>query len=371
VWCGILGLLLTASAQLPEFTFDTLLIDPSGIDSWKSSRDLVAPNVIRAVDYFQQPLGTYYMYVGPHDHGDKNGIHLFYSDALRGPWTWHGQVVADIQAASTVFWDDERGRMLLISHGPNRHNHIYESEDGIAFSHIREMTDLERQPFGYGKVFEYRIPGRDNKYVLLINFRTNNDGYAGILVSNDGIYWETISEDAYKKMDEKHVTAHSPFLLEYGSKKYVIVVDFWNSAELWAMEVDDALMPTQYLGTYVSVAEGDPIFSTRISYPFIFRENDSLYLFAAIGEHQRQSIALLTAPDSPSTAVGARIFSVRRGQPMKPLRVFAPVNHRMPGNALTLNGRIAGGKRALMPLVRTNVIWGKSRHLVGERNVVP
>ncbi len=350
---------LVSSEGLPNFTFDRVVVDPDDYETKFPRKDIVAPNVIKATDYFENPLGTYYMYAGPHDHGggDGYGIGLLYSDSLHGPWTVHGQVVGDAQAASTVYWDDTENRMLLMAHGPNRHNHIYESNDGITFSFIRETTEMDPQPFGYGKVFEYTLPDRDNKYVLLINWRTNNPGYAGVAVSDDGVHWETVDEKVYfgEGEDPEHVTAHSPFLLQYGGKKYVILVDFWNTKELWVVEVDDDLTVKQNLGTFISVADGDPVYNIRISYPFVYQENDSLYLFVAIGEHQEQVIALLTAPVD-ATGIGriskATPIKISPSAGMPKMNSF-PFHRVGVHDVISPNGRKLKKSTAVLPVINT------------------
>lgn len=349
------------SEGLPDFTFDRVVVDPGNYESKFPRKDIVAPNVIKATDYFENPLGTYYMYAGPHDHGggEGYGIGLLYSDSLRGPWIVHGQVVGDAQAASSVFWDDVEERILLISHGPNRHNHIYESEDGISFSYIRETTEMDPQPFGYGRVFQYTLPDRDNKYVLLINWRTNNPGYAGIAVSNDGVNWETVDERVYygEGEDPEHVTAHSPFLLNYGGKRYVILVDFWNTKELWICEVNDDLTVKENLGTFVSVADGDPVYDTRISYPFVYQENDSLYLFVAIGDHQRQVIALLTAPiDATQIEQISDVGPATIGRDARrPKLHVSPIQNLGVRNVLSPNGRKVEQRKAVIPVIGTGI----------------
>ena len=147
----------------PLFDHDDLSFNPT--DEW------IFPTVLRAADYFEEPLGTYYLYTAPHD--GIGGISLHYSDDLAGPWTeftgnpvisneWEPHYTVSHVSSPHAFWHPEEEQLFLYFHGENNETRLASSADGLTFVYEDVVLTAEQSGPGiseaaYARVFEYTI----------------------------------------------------------------------------------------------------------------------------------------------------------------------------------------------------------------------
>lgn len=229
-----------AAITFPAFTFDSTLID--------NDDDLIFPSVIKASDYFSNPLGTYYLYTGPHDSDPTNGyddILLYYSNSITGPWTLYTDELgnpkpvitgaltkANHTASPHAIWMEEYNKLFVYVHAANPTTRWVESTDGINFTYggvavtddqFASLVPFVPESAAYSRVYKYTIPSLGNKYVLTTSIAdggADNAKHIGMAVSNDGKNWTVVnrlllSGDAnYQILDASY--------LPYGGKHYFV-----------------------------------------------------------------------------------------------------------------------------------------------------
>jgi hypothetical protein len=277
-------------------------------------KDLIFPFVIKATDYFSKPLGTWYLYTGPHNH---SGQVLYYSNSLTGPWKLHGRVADGV--AACVFWKKEEKKLYMISHVMNHDNRVWASSDGIKFARISKMLGVADQPHGYAKVWEYTLPGDSNRFIMLA-YKDNDCMCSCMLKSNDGITWKYVDEHRFMP-HAPYPRAGNPFYIEYGGARYVLVHE--DTEPVYAYEVDAGFTPKRFIDTIVDASvlpknaySVDGQDNTCLyGYPFIVESAESLYLFMSIGCSNKGSKALVllaAQKDGDATSAALRpIFAAR------------------------------------------------------------
>jgi hypothetical protein len=242
------------------------------------------------------------------DHADDNGIGLYVSDSLDGPWKLYGQVVGDRMAAVHVIWSEEEKLLYLFAHLPPVNRNFYcNSKDGIHFS---EKKKIDIKSHGYGKVYRYTLPGHDNKYIfvgwngaLYGNWKNNKpQRFMSSLWKSDNLKsWTLVDQFRYDPRGTKHHNCGSPFYVQYGGKQYLL----FNGAregyeepagvEIWGYEVDKELKPIRDIGTVMSFEVGNPQEKIRVGPGFVYQERGKLYLFYSQGPRLGQRIAYAVA----------------------------------------------------------------------------
>lgn len=315
-----------SSDNLPVFGKGILLFTPSEL-VYNPCNDLIFPSVINAQDYFTDPLGKYYMYYAPHN--APGGVCLAYASSLRGPWIEYADnpIISnqwlphyDVEHVSSPYaiYIQEESRLFLYYHGDNELTHYAISEDGVIFTYGGVAIDYTMLPgsdvTAYARVYHLTSPDSPYPYVMLFMSLAyepeswDTFTWYGLYRawSNDARSWHVddspiISHRDLKGPDEYFVC--SPCLFPWQGKQYVVFHKDWKDnsvpgevlSDLFAVEVDTGLHPIGPQRLFCSrQIFGDD--SVRVSDPCPFFEDDTLYLFAAIGGRLGQSIGLTAAP---------------------------------------------------------------------------
>ncbi len=249
--------------DIPEFIYWKTLIDASDIRAVHGYPDeqtkLCYPTILDAAQHLPAASARYYLYCSPHDHEPGCGVALFVSDHVGGPWKFVQRVIADGKATPSVVYNPEHRKVVVYAHGPNGHNHIYDSDDGVDFTY-RGRMNLEPAAQGYGQVFRYTLPGTDSRYCGLFwigfcptecSYRCHSP-YTGLYVSSDGYAWECVERDFYPPAsgftgnEAAPNLANNPHVTWFGSVPYVLFHD--DEVGLWAYKIGEDLRPLTYAG---------------------------------------------------------------------------------------------------------------------------
>src|SRR5262245_6181383 len=174
---------IQALPGFPTFVYRVVAINPDADPSRYPTGEIIFPSVIRASDYFSNPLGTYYLYYAPHE--APGGIMLAYSNSLAGPWTpygsgpiirntWSPYYSVSHVSSPHAFWNQAEGRLFLYFHGENTATRLATSTDGIHFTYDSQVIGCSHFGWGsgcevsYARVFEHTIPSKGNKYVMVL-----------------------------------------------------------------------------------------------------------------------------------------------------------------------------------------------------------
>ena len=181
-------------------------VEDYGLDykdlKYNPCNDIIIPSVIRTDD-LQKPLGRYYMYYAPHN--APGGICMAYADAPEGPWKeyeanpliardWTPHYKVSHVSGPHAIWIEEEKKLFVYYHGENDVTRIASTADGIHFQYegvavTTKMFDAISEA-SYARVFRYTIPGKDNRYIMLL--MGNNRGTRRIYLawSKNGRNWE-------------------------------------------------------------------------------------------------------------------------------------------------------------------------------------
>ncbi len=267
-------------------------------------RNINGPSLIRAPEWIEEPLGTYYLYFA-HHHGKF--IRLAYADALEGPWKIHqGGVLpmedtpiyrgrrGDHVASPDVHIDAENERIVMYYHGPNppggprgQGTYVAVSRDGLEF-------DAHEEYLGW---FYFRVFQHDGWHYALAKY--GNDG--GILYrSRDGLTDFERGPRILPRVRHKALWEHDGMLYVFFSRGYdepehILVSRVENLEEDWHdwlfTEPQTVLRPEKpYEGAEEPIRESrfgaTYDFVHQLRDPAIYQEDGRVYLlYSTAGEH--------------------------------------------------------------------------------------
>jgi hypothetical protein len=293
-------------AGLPVFKHVGVVLDYKDL-KYNPCKDVIIPSVVRT-DHLEKPLGKYYMYYAPHN--SPGGICMAYADKLEGPWKEYGEnplvqrdwtphyKVSHVSGPHAI-WNEEEKKLFLYYHGENDVTRLASSVDGVHFNY--ECAAVTSKIFNrigeasYARVFRYTIPGKDNRYIMLL--MGNNGGTRKIYLawSKDGRQWEA-RRDPLIEPQEKSGQLAQAWLFPWRGKLYMFYHDYSTKAtDLHISEVDPALENVKYIGMFYDRRASGPDNVAQMS-PCLVEENGKLYLFTNIGPRLNQTIALAVAP---------------------------------------------------------------------------
>jgi len=313
---------------LPSFRHHSIVLDYQDL-KYNPCNDVIIPSVIRAQPHLAKPLGRYYLYYAPHN--APGGICLAYADRLEGPWKeyeanpiirrdWSPHYSVSHVSGPEAVWIEEERKLFLYYHGENDVTRIASSTNGIDFEYegvavTAKMFDRISEA-SYARVFPYTLPGRDNRYTMLL--MGNHQGTRNIYLawSNDGRAWEPRREPLLTPPPGTSQVAQA-WYFPWRGKHYLIYHAHEARDETYASlhisEVDAAFERTEHLGIFYdrtsvspdNVAQMSPCFVTEDehveSIPPSSGSEDAggtpatrsrIYLFTNIGPRLNQKIAL-------------------------------------------------------------------------------
>lgn len=295
-------------AVLPTFQHQGVVLDYQDLN-YNPCNDVIIPSVI-ATDELQKPLGRYYMYYAPHN--APGGICLAYADSPAGPWKeyaanplitrqWAPHYDVSHVSGPHAIWMDEQRQLFLYYHGENDVTRIAWTTDGIHFEYegvavtTKMFDDISEA--SYARVFRYTLPGKDNRYVMLL--MGNNRGTRRIYLawSRDGRTWETRRSPL---VDPPLGTAQiaQAWYFPWQGRHYLIyhghLTDSFQTANLYASEIDAAFERPTCLGLFHDHTTAGPDNVAQMS-PCFLAADGKLYMFSNIGPRLNQKIALAVA----------------------------------------------------------------------------
>ncbi|WP_199736327.1 hypothetical protein [Micromonospora sp. HM5-17] len=240
---GTAALVAATGFDFPAFTYRDNAFDKSTL-AYNPTNEFIFPSVIRAADYFANPLGTYYLYYAPHER--PGGIALAYADSIDGPWTeyplnplisntWlpHYPTVSHVSSPHAV-WIEEERKLFLYFHGENSITRYATSTDGIHFEYGGTAVSRDASTGGetsYARVFEQAVPRLGTRYLMLFmdNPTAAPPGPTGPVsrrirwaVSNDARNWVIQPQPIVTPQGVEGPNASGPFFLRWQGRNLVI-----------------------------------------------------------------------------------------------------------------------------------------------------
>ena len=295
-------------AGLPVFKHHSIVLDYKDL-KYNPCNDVIIPSVIRT-EHLDKPLGRYYLYYAPHN--APGGICLAYADRLEGPWKeyeanpiirkdWPPHYSVSHVSGPEAVWVEEEHELFLYYHGENNVTRLASSVDGVHFQYERvaitaAMFDRSIEA-SYARVFRYTLPGRDNRWIMLLMGNCQGTRNIYLAWSKDGRTWEPRREPLLTPPPGTSQVAQA-WYLPWQGKQYLIYhaheARDKTYASLHISEVDPAFEHTRHLGVFCDRRSFSPDNVAQMS-PCFIAEGNRLYLFTNVGPRLNQKIALAIA----------------------------------------------------------------------------
>lgn len=316
-----------APEDWPSFGFQGIVTNKSTM-KYNPTNEYISPSVIRAGDYFENPLGEWYLYTAPHD--DPGGIVLMYADSPSGPWTEYAgnpvvsrewppdyDRVPHVSSPDTV-WNAQEQKLFLYFHGGNSVTRFATSEDGITFMYggtavTNAMGDVAGKPkvieSSYARVFEHPDPNSPYRWAMF--YMANNDvpvggpgGVRGVrnirlAESVDGRTWVVDPDPLFEQGAEEGVNVSGPNLWERDGQLYVLY--HASSGKSYARTIDPTLREVGGTPILLHQSSGQGSDTGRVASPEIVEADGETYLFYESGDRLGGTIAWAKEGADPIT----------------------------------------------------------------------
>ncbi|MFC8297880.1 hypothetical protein [Micromonospora orduensis] len=339
-----------AALDFPRFTYQGTAFDKGAL-AYNPTDEFIFPSVIRAADYFPNPLGTYYLYYAPHER--PGGIALAYSDSINGPWTeyaanpligntWlpHYATVSHISSPHAV-WIEGEGKLFLYFHGENSITRFATSDDGIHFSYggtAVSRNDSTGGETSYARVFEQSVPRLGSRYLMVFmdNPTAALPGPTGPVsrrirwaVSTDARTWTMQPEPIVTPQGIEGPNASGPFFLRWNDRNLVI----YHAADgnMHAVDVGQNFDQEVHLGIVHDSMTAAPDLGRSAAPTFYFDGRTAHMYYEAGGR--------LTATIGHATATLTEPLPVRQLDCAADRPVLWPPNHKLVDVNLTVDLR--------------------------------
>ncbi|AOS63752.1 glycoside hydrolase family protein [Actinoalloteichus hymeniacidonis] len=225
-----------APGGFPDYAYSGIAFDKDSL-RYNPNDEFIFPCIRGVYDRLSNPLGRYYLYYAPHD--EPGGICLAYADAIAGPYTeytgnpivsrsWGSHYSVSHVSSPHVLWNSQAREMWLYFHGENNTTRLARSTNGIDFTYDRVVLNSSMLPAGttetsYARVFEYPIPSRGSRYVMvfMVNDASNRRGI-GWGWSADGRSWQFAQQPLIRPQDLGVRDLSSPHVLERAGRTFVV-----------------------------------------------------------------------------------------------------------------------------------------------------
>ncbi len=286
-----------AREGFPVFQYEKIVLSPDNL-AFNPTGEIIFPSLIKAIDYFSQPLGAYYLYYAPHD--KPGGINLAYSNSLDGSWTeylgnpiishnWTPHYEVSHVSSPHTLWISDQEELYLYFHGENHVTRLARSTNGIIFTYdsiaVRTSDFNDITEASYARVFEYTIPSKSNKYIMLL--MGNNGGSRKIYLawSDDGKDWTTQPTPLISPTAGEGTNIAAPYFYPWNDNYYVIY--HASSGKMHITEIGANFDQEKHLGLFYQ----DPL-GIRAAGPTFFTEGKVQYMFHIRGKRGQTDIAL-------------------------------------------------------------------------------
>ncbi len=293
---------------LPVFRHKGVVLDYKNL-RYNPCNDIIIPSVIPTHN-LQRPLGRFYLYYAPHN--SPGGICMAYADSPEGPWKeyqanpligrhWAPHYKVSHVSGPHALWLETEKKLFVYFHGENDVTRMASSTDGIHFQY--EGVAVTTRMFeavteaSYARVFPYTLPGKENRYIMLL--MGNNRGTRRIYLawSREGKAWESRRRPLLDPPAGTSQIAQA-WYFPWQGRQYLIFHGHLarnpQIADLYASEIDAAFERPRHLGLFYGHAEASPDNVAQMS-PCFLTQHDKIYMFTNIGRRLNQKIALAVA----------------------------------------------------------------------------
>lgn len=333
-----------STGLLPDVTPVGFIIDTEAYEIPSPTNEYIFPVVIDTHKHTDEnglfkdgtkPIDRYYWYHTPHD--DPGGMYLYTGPTLDGPWAEQGIRMSNDwikeQGVNTshisschIIWNDVYNKYFMYFHGDNNRTNYAVSDNLWDWEYGDEVVRYDDFSFSsreasYAKVFDYEVPGYDNKYVMLLMINENNKRTIYWAHSKDGIDWKCVRKPLITPSPTSKTipgTTTRPNYANNVSGPFLMVVDdrcfvfFHSSAgNISVAEVGKNFDMEVHWGTYMNCNDvkimdngnGEMSAVSRVASPFFIQDDEGYwYLFFEAG-HRLGANTAYAKSERPVTSV--------------------------------------------------------------------
>lgn len=297
---------------LPSFQFFGIVLQADGL-KYRPHDDVIYPAVLRMDRHIAKPPGKFYMYYAPHD--APGGICVALANKPEGPWReytnnpvigcdWAPHYRVSHVSGPDAIWNDKEGKVFLYFHGENDVTRLASSADGIHFDYegavvTTQMFETNVTEASYARVFQHTLPGKDNRYVMLLMGNKQNTRRIYLAWSKDGRQWETRRAPLFDPPPGTDQVSGAIYF-SWGGRDYFIFhshnsnIKFNEGFDLYLAETDAAFEHVSQLGKFMDHNFVSPT-NPAVMSPTILEEDGRLYLYFNVGPRLQNKIALAIA----------------------------------------------------------------------------
>ena len=313
-----------ADGVLPVFDFAGEITTPATM-IYNPTGEFIFPSILHASEYFDAPLGEWYLYYAPHE--NPGGISLMYADSLDGPWTeyaanplianqWAPHYSVNHVSSPDAIWNHEADKLFLYFHGGNDQTRFASSADGITFSYEQTAVDNADGGTGitetsYARVFPHPDATSMYNYGMFYMDNTSaNQRRIRVAESVDGREWVVRPDPIVTSGSLEGGNVSGANLWEWQGQLYVIY--HGSTGKIFARTIDETLSttgPTVLLHKASGIGED----TGRTASPEIVSFGGTTYLFYEAGARLDATVAYAVAPfelNVASTAQSACVDGV-------------------------------------------------------------
>jgi hypothetical protein len=302
----------SALTALPAFEMHGVVLKANDL-KYRPHDDVIFPSVLPLGRHITNARGKFVMYYAPHD--APGGICVAFADKPEGPWReytnnpvisndWSPHFRVSHVSAPDAIWNEEERKVFLYFHGENNVTRLASSADGIHFKYVREVVTTQMleenvKEASYGRVFRHTLPGKDNRYVMLLMGNHKRTRRIYLAWSKDGREWQARRTPLFD-LPSGTTQVACAILFPWKGRNYLIfhghrnAVDLNVGVDLYAAETDAAFERITQLGKFMDHKIVSPSNPTVMA-PMILEDGGKYYLYFNVGARLNNQIALAIA----------------------------------------------------------------------------
>jgi hypothetical protein len=273
--------------------------------NYNPTGELIFPCIIDATEHIAAPKAKYYLYYAPHD--APGGICLSYANNIEGPYTeysanplvknvWPGKYSVTHVSAPNIVWMPQYNKYFMYYHGENTTIRWAYSTDGISWNYGGVCLKAGQYGSGYTessyqKVYEYTIPGKSNRYIMLhmLLYGTGSGRKIALSVSQDGKTFTPYDSALISPAPDGEADIAGPLLYRYNNGFYVIYNG--GKGNMYMTEVGSDFTREKHMGVFHTALAGSPD-NGRCASPSLITVGTARYMFYEAGERLHTTIVI-------------------------------------------------------------------------------
>ncbi|MBV6809474.1 hypothetical protein KWH19_06510 [Xanthomonas campestris pv. pennamericanum] len=285
--------------------------------NYNPTGEYIFPCIIELPKKIADSSAMYAMYYAPHE--PPGGICVAFSNSLDSPFVEYNNnpIISNTLpdgkvshvSSPHVIWDEPTQQFYLYFHGENTTTRVARSSDGFNFTDETRILESTFVPglteASYARVFEYSLPDRGNRYIML--YMGNDQGTRRIYYGwspNGWDEWQFSPNPLVNPEPDQLLNISGPMLMIRNDMTYVAY--HGNDGTMRITEIGNDFDRENHLGVFYRPASTD---YGRAASPWFITADGVDYMFYEAGPRLNARICVasacarqIVAPEKPRKA---------------------------------------------------------------------